>query len=70
MIKMKGKILNLSMLVIYGICSVAWIANCVKDFTVRTPGSVDGWDIALAVVWSAAFALQLCRLLIERKKEK
>ena len=67
---MKGKILNLSLLVIYGICSVGWIANCVKDFVYRTPGSVDGWDIALAVVWSAAFAVQLCRFLMERKKEK
>ena len=67
---MKENILKWSMLVIYGLCSVGWIANCVKDFVYRTPGSIDGWDIALAVVWSAAFAAQLCRCLIERKKEK
>ena len=67
---MKNKSWMMAMMVIYGICAVAWIVNCVKDFTVRTPGSVDGWNIALAVVWSAAFAVQLCRVFIERKKEK
>lgn len=58
------------MAVIYGLCAVGWIANCVKDFMYRTPGSIDGWDIALAVVWSAAFAAQLCGFFIGRKKEK
>ena len=67
---MKNRFFNSVMAAICGICAAAWIANCVKDFTVRTPGSVDGWDIALAVVWSAAFAVQLCRCFIERKKEK
>ena len=67
---MKKGILRWSMLVIYGICSVGWIANCVKDFVYRTPGSVDGWNIALAVVWSANFAVQLYRCFSERKKEK
>ena len=66
---MKKGSLRWSMLVIYGICSVGWIANCVKDFVYRTPGSVDGWKIALAVVWSAAFAVQLYRCFIECKKE-
>ena len=67
---MKNRFLSPMLMVIYGICAAAWIVNCVKDFTVRTPGSVDGWNIALAVVWSAAFAVQLCRFFIECKKEK
>ena len=67
---MKNKSWMMAMMVIYGICAVSWIVNCVKDFTVRTPGSIDGWNIALAVIWSAAFAVQLCLFLIERKKEK
>ncbi|MBD5084728.1 MAG: hypothetical protein HDT33_06620 [Clostridiales bacterium] len=67
---MKRDRFNLIMAVIYGLCAVGWIANCVKDFMYRTPGSIDGWDIALAVVWSAAFAAQLCGFFIGRKKEK
>ena len=67
---MKRGAFALVMTVISGLCAVGWIANCVKDFMYRTPGSIDGWDIALAVVWSAAFAAQLFRCLIERKKEK
>ena len=65
---MKRGTFALVMTVISGLCAVGWIANCVKDFMYRTPGSIDGWDIALAVVWSAAFAAQLCRCLIERKE--
>ena len=67
---MKRGTFVLVMAVISGLCAVGWIANCVKDFMYRTPGSIDGWDIALAVVWSAAFAVQLCGFFIGRKKEK
>ena len=67
---MKNRFFSLVMAAISGICAAAWIVNCVKDFTIRTPGSVDGWNIALAIVWSAAFAVQLCRFFVERKKEK
>ena len=67
---MKEKNLTLLLLVLYGICSMSWIVNCARDFLYRSPGSVDGWNIALAVVWSAAFAAQLCGFFIGRKKEK
>ena len=67
---MKNRVFSAAMAVISGLNAIGWIANCVKDFTVRTPGSVDGWNLALAVIWSAACLLQLVLYFINRKKER
>ena len=66
---MKNRVFSAVMAVISGLSAIAYIANCVKDFTVRTPGAVDGWNLALAVIWSAACVIQLVAWLGWRKKE-
>ena len=66
---MKNKSWMMAMMVIYGICAVSWIVNCVKDFLVRTPGTVGGWHLALAVIWSAAAVIHLFLWRYQRKKE-
>ena len=66
---MKNRVFSSVMAVICGLCAVGWIANCVKDFTVRTPGAVDGWNLVLAVIWSIACVIQLAAWLGWRKKE-
>ena len=66
---MKNRLFSSVMAVISGLCAIGWIANCVKDFTVRTPGAVDGWNLALAVIWSVAAVIQLVAWLGWRKKE-
>jgi len=65
---MKKSKYQLIMPAITGICAVIWIVKCVKDFTVRTPGAVDGWNAVLAVGWSAACILNLYAYFKNRKE--
>ena len=67
---MKKGAFHLIMFVICGLGAVGWIANCVKDFAYRTPGTVDAWNFVLAVIWSAAFAVHLYGYVSQRKKGK
>lgn len=65
---MKNRLYSSVMTVVYTLCAVISIANCVKDYTVRTPGSVDGWNIVLAAIWSVCAVVQLFVWLGWRKK--
>ena len=67
---MKNRVFSAVMAVISGLCAIGWIANCVKDFVYRTPGTVDGWHLALAVIWSICAVVQLCVWLGWRKKDR
>ena len=64
----KNRLYNPVMGAVYGLCAAISIANCVKDYTVRTPGAVDGWNIAMAVIWSVCAVVWLFAWLGQRKR--
>lgn len=56
--KQKKRTYSLASVVLYGLTAAIWSVNCVCTLSYGQMGFL---QIANAVVWSAAFAAQICR---------
>lgn len=65
-----NRVLNLLVVILYGICLVLWVMNALFHFYYHSPEWILYLNVICAVIWTIAFFIQLIRYKLTKKKER